>query len=195
MLKGILKQLRQIFIHKWYVFEICCKLGIPLQGLLHDLSKFSFTELIEGSKYYRGDVSPHVESRKQIGYSLAWINHKAKNKHHWEWWLDINEDGEFIPAIIPNKYIKEMLADRIGACKAYEGKNWNHSSALNYYNKNKEKYIMHEDTRRKLFTCLKSLNVIQELSKLDLIYYPLLVKELKKNREKETYKKIKEILK
>jgi hypothetical protein len=164
MIKGILKQIRQILIHKWYVFEICCKLGIPLQGLFHDLSKFSFAELIEGSKYYRGDVSPHVESRKQIGYSLAWINHKAKNKHHWEMWLDINADGEFIPAPMPNKYIKEMLADRISACKAYEGKNWNHSSALNYYNKNKDKYIMHEDTKEKILTCLTLVKEQKELS-------------------------------
>ena len=195
MIKGILKQLKQIFIHKWYVFEICCKLGIPLQGLLHDLSKFSFAELIEGAKYYRGDVSPHVESRKQLGYSLAWINHKAKNKHHWEWWIDINEDGEFVPARIPNKYIKEIIADRVGACKAYEGKNYNNSSALNYYNKNKEKYIMHNDTIYLLEFCLNLLKIQQDLSLLDLDYYPYFAKELKKSREKECYKKIKEILK
>ena len=34
------KHFAKVCVHKHWVFYYCCKAGIPLQGLTHDLSKF-----------------------------------------------------------------------------------------------------------------------------------------------------------
>ena len=54
----ILKHLKTVLIHKWYVFKECVSCGIIWQGIIHDLSKFSFTEFISSAKYFQGNRSP-----------------------------------------------------------------------------------------------------------------------------------------
>ena len=39
-----LKHFNLVTRHRWVVFKLCCKAGIPWRGLVHDLSKFSPTE-------------------------------------------------------------------------------------------------------------------------------------------------------
>ena len=52
------KHLNKVITHKKYVSYYCSRFGIPVQGLLHDLSKFSPVEFFESVKYYQGDKSP-----------------------------------------------------------------------------------------------------------------------------------------
>jgi len=33
--------MKYLFYHRWFVFVECCKRGIILRGVLHDLSKFT----------------------------------------------------------------------------------------------------------------------------------------------------------
>ena len=47
-LKTVLRHRHQVMLH-------CIRAGIPVQGLLHDLSKFSPTEFIPGALYYQGE--------------------------------------------------------------------------------------------------------------------------------------------
>ena len=68
----------------------CFRAGIPIQGLKHDLSKYSPVEFLPGAKYYQGNKSPNVAERIDKGYSSAWLHHKGRNKHHYEYWNDIN---------------------------------------------------------------------------------------------------------
>ena len=82
--------LKTITRHRHAVFIHCCKAGIPIRGLLHDLSKYSPDEFISGAKYYKGTRSPNEEERAIYGYSKAWLHHKGRNKHHFEYWSDIN---------------------------------------------------------------------------------------------------------
>jgi hypothetical protein len=82
----ILKHFCLICRHKFYVFYWCCKVGIPFRGIVHDLSKFSPTEFWESVKYYSGTGSPINTSKKLNGYSKAWLHHKGRNKHHYEYW-------------------------------------------------------------------------------------------------------------
>ena len=77
-----LKHFITVTRHRHKVFVHCVKVGIPLQGLLHDLSKYSLTEFVPGAKYYRGNRSPNEAEREDIGYSKAWMHHKGRNKHH-----------------------------------------------------------------------------------------------------------------
>ena len=56
--------LKTIRIHRRYVRKMCFKMGIPIQGLLHDLSKYSIIELTQ-CKYYTGKKSPAWQSEQQ----------------------------------------------------------------------------------------------------------------------------------
>ena len=120
-LKNVFGHLKNVFIHKWWVFYYACKLRIPWQGLIHDLSKFSWVELKESIKYYQGNKSPIPVAKAEQGYSEAWQHHKGHNKHHYEYWID-NIDGEIKLIPIPFKYILEIIADWLGAYRVYNGK-------------------------------------------------------------------------
>ena len=109
---------RMICKHKWYVGLECFKHGLFWQGIVHDLSKFSRAEFVTSARYFQGDKTPIGAEKAAKGYSIAWLNHKAKNKHHWEYWTDFKE-GIPYAAPMPEKYIKEMVCDMIGAAKSY----------------------------------------------------------------------------
>ena len=122
--------------HKHAVFVHCCRAGIPLQGLLHDLSKFSPTEFIPGVKYYQGYRSPNEKEREEIGLSYAWIHHKGRNAHHYEHWTDYNlQTHSLEPVKMPLKYVKEMFCDRVAASKIYKGNEYTDSMPAEYFNK------------------------------------------------------------
>jgi hypothetical protein len=107
------------------------------QGLVHDLSKYSLVEFLSGVKYYQGDCSP-IKIEKQIkGYSLGWLHHKGRNKHHMEYWSDRNKNS-YYPIEMPINYVLEMVCDRVGACKVYFGNQYNDASAYEYFNNNRD---------------------------------------------------------
>ena len=74
------------------VMHNCFKCGLYWQGLVHDLSKYSWTEFSVGAKYYQGTRSPNDAERESKGYSSAWLHHKGRNKHHLEYWVDYSVD-------------------------------------------------------------------------------------------------------
>lgn len=78
--------LHTINTHKLEVMKNCFRVGLYKQGLLHDLSKYSFSEFIPGVKYYQdGNRSPNNAQREAEGCSTAWLHHKGRNKHHYEY--------------------------------------------------------------------------------------------------------------
>jgi hypothetical protein len=126
---------------------LCFKLGLYKQGLVHDLSKYSLVEFLSGVEYYQGNCSP-IRIEKQIkGYSLGWLHHKGKNKHHMEYWSDRNKNG-YYPIEIPTNYVLEMLCDRIGACKVYFGSQYNDASAYNYFKNNRDSNDLNYNTSK-----------------------------------------------
>lgn len=141
--------LRTVFIHKKYVFKACVKMGIPLQGFFHDTSKFSPAEFFLGVKYYSGSFSPNAVDRYIRGYSSAWLHHKGRNKHHYEYWTDFypRSEKKVIGCKMPLKYVAEMVADRYAACVSYHRDNYKQTDALEYYNEEKENIILHDETR------------------------------------------------
>jgi hypothetical protein len=126
----------------------CFAVGLYKQGLLHDLSKYSFVEFQVGAKYYQGDKSPNNAEREANGVSMAWLHHKGRNKHHFEYWIDYALDGKSGMAgmRMPVNYVVEMYCDRVAACKTYQKDAYTDRSALEYYNRGKAKYLMHPDT-------------------------------------------------
>lgn len=121
--------------HKLLVMRECFKLGLYRQGLLHDLSKYSPSEFWTGVKYYQGNRSPNAAEREQIGYSAAWLHHKGRNKHHFEYWIDFSNDKSkgLVGNKMPLKYVIEMVCDRIAACKVYRGEAYDSKAAWEYY--------------------------------------------------------------
>ena len=65
----LINHLKTINKHKYYVTMLCFKCGLYKQGLLHDLSKYSWSEFSTGAKYYLGYKSPNSNEREMIGYS------------------------------------------------------------------------------------------------------------------------------
>ena len=145
--------------HRAMVRKLCFKRGLYWQGLTHDLSKYSPVEFWNGVKYYTGTASPHIGERKDKGYSDAWVHHHNRNKHHAEYWQDIDlKTGHTKPVDMPPKYLIEMICDRVAASMIYLGDKYTNSSPLDYYNTHKDENQFSEHTRFELEQTLKAIN-------------------------------------
>ena len=145
------QHLKTITYHKWLVMCGCFRVGLYWQGLTHDLSKYSPTEFWVGAKYFQGDRSPNGAEREEKGYSEAWMHHKGRNRHHYEYWTDmdrVTKKYESVP--MPRKYLVEMVMDRRAACIVYQKEAYRDGSALEYFQPSRERVLMHEKTRREL---------------------------------------------
>lgn len=141
---NLVKHLRTINHHKFLVMKHCFKVGLYKQGLLHDLSKYTWVELRTGAKYFQGNKSPNTVEREVEGCSMAWLHHKGKNLHHLEYWIDYsnNKDEGFVGMKMPVKYVVEMFCDRVAACKNYQKDAYRDDSPLKYFEKGKDRYGM-----------------------------------------------------
>ena len=158
-IKKIWRHLKTITQHKLVVMKYCFRVGLYKQGLLHDLSKYSPEEFWRGVYYYQGNRSPNAAERETHGFSKAWLHHKGRNKHHFEYWIDFGikkEDG-LVGHKMPLEYVMEMVMDRIAACKVYKGKDYTNRSALEYYEREKNFIVIHPETRKLLEKILHML--------------------------------------
>lgn len=153
--------------HKLLVMKGCFELGLIRQGLLHDLTKYSPSEFFVGCKYFQGDKSPNDAERMEKGYSSAWLHHKGRNKHHFEYWLDYGVPDKEGPnkgkrkgicgMKMPIQYVVEMYVDRVAASKNYQKEKYRDDSALIYYQGGQAAKLLHEDTRALLELLLHML--------------------------------------
>lgn len=143
-----LAHLRTINAHKIQVMRHCFAVGLYRQGLLHDLSKYTPTEFRTGMRYFQGTRSPNTAERESRGFCEAWLHHKGRNRHHYEYWTDVRGkgDGRIVGAPMPTRYVVEMFCDRVAACKVYQGSAYTDASALEYYERGKRNYAMHPET-------------------------------------------------
>lgn len=145
-IKNYISHLKTVNAHRKYVRQLCFKMGLFKQGLLHDLSKYSPTEM-SIAKYYSGTNSPHQNCREALGYSPSWMHHYHTNKHHYQYWQDQDEMDRNIPLKMPYNYVIEMFCDRVAACKAYNKEKYSTADALIYYDKKTKGHgVLHEDT-------------------------------------------------
>ncbi len=158
-----LAHFKTITAHRNLVCRYCIRLGLFRQGLVHDLSKYSPTEFLRGAKYYQGNRSPNDQERVETGISLAWLHHKGRNRHHFEYWIDWQRtpDGRLIYAgnRMPLRYVAEMFCDRLAACKIYMGDKYTDKSPYEYFMKGLPEHAMHPETMeelRKMLLVLKN---------------------------------------
>ena len=157
------RHLKTIRAHRKYVRQMCFKMGIPWLGLVHDISKYSCKEM-SIAKYADGTRSPHAIARDELGYSPSWMNHYHKNKHHWQYWLDIEDWPDKVIAVrMPYKYVIEMFCDFVGAGKAYSQEKWTEDAPWDYWMKACEgKRLMHKESEyllKKLLWNLKEMKL------------------------------------
>ena len=153
-----IKHFRTITSHRHKVMQGCVRVGLYWQGLTHDLSKYSPTEFWQGAKYWEGVRSPNAKAREVEGWSTAWMHHKGRNKHHYEYWTDLSvKTRQYEPVPMPPRYLVESVMDRIAACKTYRGKDYNDGAALDYLRKAQESPLLHKQTYQELEMILTML--------------------------------------
>lgn len=159
IIEKLIKHIVLVTKHRWVVFKLAVKAGIPWRGFVHDLSKFTPTELIESVKYYNGKKSPLHVARENEGYSRAWLHHKGRNKHHFEYWVDISKT-EQIGVMLPYKYMVEAVCDKLAAGIVYNGKDWTKEQPLKYWTEIEKNapVVKHPGTIEFMDTVLKKIS-------------------------------------
>lgn len=133
--------------HKWFVLLAGLRLRVPLRRLLtHDLSKFLPSELPHYQRQFFGRADD------PSGFIACWLRHQNRNDHHWEYWIPRTghnrcdppfKDNEPIP--MSDAAVREMVADWMGAGRAYEDK-WPDIHNWTWFNKNRDKMRLHMTT-------------------------------------------------
>ena len=175
---------RTITRHRHEVIKNCFRAGIPWQGLKHDLSKYSWTEFSQGAKFWQGTRSPNDREREIKGYSDAWVHHKGRNRHHFEYWSDYSPvDRIMRPVEMPVRYVVEMFCDRVAASKIYQGDKYTDESALTYFmnGKHRRSAIIHPATSDLIESFLKKL--AEDGEKETFAYLKEVIKQDKKDRK------------
>lgn len=179
-IQRLIGHFKTISKHRILVRHMCFKAGLYKQGLLHDLSKYSYKEFHNGVKYYQGYRSPIVKEKElNNGKSIAWEHHINKNKHHWEHWN--NEYNTEMDKIydLPFNYLLESCIDRISACKVYQKDKYTDASAYEFHINSKESHLMNENNRRRITILLKYVKDNGEEKALK--YFKTLYLEYKKD--------------
>jgi hypothetical protein len=134
------KYLKYLLKHKWYVYRAGRKYGVGyLQLFIHDWSKFLPSEWFPYVEYFYGTKDGWTKH----SFQMAWNYHQKRQPHHWQYWLLTKDTGEIIPLPIPEKYVREMVADWDGAGMAISGK----SDTKEWYLKNRNTILIHPASR------------------------------------------------
>jgi hypothetical protein len=132
--------------HKWFVFRAGLRTGAPLWRLvIHDWSKVSPAEWGPYvRRFYGGRAGVPVTGDDDPAFRAAWLHHQHRNPHHWQHWVLRQDDGELVTLPMPEHFVREMVADWMGAGRAITGQ-W---SAGEWYANGAGKAMdLHPDTR------------------------------------------------
>ena len=131
--------------YEWLVRNItgASMFGVGQNYVLdHDESKFTSHEYDPYDEYFYGD-----RKTKEINnnFNYAWLHHIHNNKHHWQYWVLINDDPEegTIALDIPYKYVLEMIAD----WWSFSWKSGNLYEIFDWYDSHKAHMILSKNAR------------------------------------------------
>ncbi|MFA5572156.1 MAG: DUF5662 family protein [Candidatus Bathyarchaeia archaeon] len=110
--------------HKWFVFRAGLKVGTPIWRLIaHDWTKLLPLELFAYNRQFFG------KNKKPQQFMRAWLHHQNSNDHHWEYWIPRTGHNrcevpypDNMAMEMSEGAIMEMVADWLGAARAYTGK-------------------------------------------------------------------------
>ena len=137
--------------HKYYVWKACFSMWLYWQWVLHDLSKFLPSE----ARRYMRRFSMWDKS-VDTKFNEAWLYHQRRNKHHWQYWVLLEDDWNTFALEMPEKYVKEMLCDWRGVWRAFADTEekiqlfyyCQRHEVYNRYHKRADKMTLHKFTRR-----------------------------------------------
>ena len=113
--------------------------------VLHDNSKWTKEEYDAYDDYFYGSVK---STAVRDEFNKAWLHHIHTNRHHWQYWVLINDDpnnGE-IALRMPYEYIVEMVCDWMSfAIESNELQN-----LFDFYESRKNHIKLHPKTRKDL---------------------------------------------
>lgn len=138
-----IQYLRYVIRHKRYVYEEGRKLGVGrIQLLVHDWQKFTPTEWFAYVETFYGSGTARESWRAR--FDEAWLHHqKLGGKHHWQYWVLLEDSGQTKLIPIPDRYRREMLADWRGAGRAIHGKD----ETPSWYERSKAGRMLHPETQ------------------------------------------------
>lgn len=152
-LTAVLRYLRTVLVHKWYVLGEAWQLGIPWRGLVHDLDKLHPREWGARSKAatleLKDDDGNLVGSNVNDALAQSWLRHYHANPHHWQWWVIRLDSGEIRVLAMSDTYRRELLADWLAVSRA-PGR----MAVVPWYLANRDKMLLHPETRQWLETKL-----------------------------------------
>src|SRR5829696_8066088 len=129
--------------HKWYVFAECRKLHVPLWiAIWHDWDKFLLDVWLPFVRYIHTSQDAQRPDAKQA-FTQAKMTHMHRNKHHWQFWVYIDDCGQFECLPMPDVYRREMLADWRGA-----GKSMGKPDLLGWYTECRKTMRFHLETQQ-----------------------------------------------
>lgn len=169
-LKKILGHWNTVRIHRKWVRKYCTLAGIRWRGWKHDLSKYSPIEFIESARYWTGTDSPINACKKENGWSKAWLHHKGRNTHHYEYWMDnFDKGGE--PLLMPIDDFTEQVCDFIAAGITYNGglKNFTYTKEYNWWQKKRTNCAMHPKNKKMLDIIFLKFKKADELHQEGLV--------------------------
>lgn len=164
--KRFFGHLKTTMTHKWWVFYYAYCFGYPWRGLIHDTSKLSPTEFLEGVKYWNGKRSPVLVAKEETGISYAWLHHRGRNKHHYEYWIDKLDDGG-VPHKMPFKYVVEAVCDWLAACRTYTDNKDIFQAEYDWWEDRAPKVKMHDETKALVHKILWNL---KEMAKYNIYW-------------------------
>ena len=141
------KYLKAVLRHKRFVYQEGRALGLGIwQMLIHDWSKF--TPRMWGP-YARAFYGPkNQKTGKPDGrpdFDAAWLWHQHIERHHWQHYVLMEDSGKVHCLEMPERYRLEMIADWLGANRAYGDQ-----SLGEWYEKTAAARQLHPETRRKV---------------------------------------------
>lgn len=135
-MRNYLRYTWYVLRHKFFVLLACLEYGLIWRGIIHDWHKFLPGEYFP---YANNDFTSDEESQD---FKLAWNRHQKRADHHWQWWIVKMDTGQDEALEMSPHARDEMVADWRGAGKALGfPKTWE------WYDKNKDKMILHPVTR------------------------------------------------
>ncbi|WP_231687657.1 DUF5662 family protein [Bacillus sp. CHD6a] len=140
MWKACWRNFLYILNHKLNVLVECWKEGLFIQGITHDLSKFSSKEFVPYAKKFFSDRELSAED--EMKWKYAWLHHQNKNKHHAEYWVVDPQNKTALP--MPRKYLIEMVCDWRSFSRKWGRKMKQSELDLT------EKLVLHPDSKREL---------------------------------------------
>lgn len=161
-----MKHLRYLWYvarHKWFVLRAGMMLrdeyeASPLrmwQLIVHDLSKFTSRERFPYVEAFYGknpterrNDGSYDATRVSSAFDYAWLSHQ-RNKHHWQAWTLVRDDGSIKALKMGERFVWEMLADWMGAGMAQKGHGLDRAweETFLWYQENRHRMELHPESR------------------------------------------------